>query len=97
MKLDARKGKYDGWTVYHVRRCVVLRGVLWVDSDARQWFQYEMPLRLVDGEPYGAIHDAGHIVIDPARRLVLIDPVDDEDDTEGALRALIVYSVERSR
>lgn len=97
MKLDARNGKYDGWTVYHVRRCVVLRGVVWVNDDARQWFQYEMPLRLVDGEPYGAIHDAERIVIDPARRLVLIDPVEDEDDTDRRFRALIVYPMEIHR
>ena len=79
MRLDARRGDND-WTVSHATRCEVLQGVVWVDDCTMQWFQYEMPLRAVGDEVVGELHDAERIVIDAARRLVVIDPVADEDD-----------------
>ena len=82
MRLDARRGHYDGWTVYHATRCEVLDHVVWVDDCTMQWCQYEVPYRVVGDEVASRVYDAERIVIIPARRLVLIDPVADADDNE---------------
>lgn len=81
MRLDARRGDND-WTVYHATRCEVLQGVVWVDDCTMQWCQHEFPLRVVGDDVASRVYDAERIVIDGGRRLVLIDPVADEDDNE---------------
>lgn len=82
MRLDARRGNCGVWTTYHATRCEVLDHVVWVDDCTMQWCQYEVPLRVVGDDAAVRVHDADRIVIDPSRRLVLIDPVSDEDDNE---------------
>lgn len=81
MRIDARHGHF-GWRVYHAARCEVLRGVVWVDDDSRQWFQYDWPLRVVGGEVSGVVYDAERIVIHQSSRLVVINPVPDECDLD---------------
>ena len=87
MRIDARRGDYVGWIVWHVPRCQVLRHVVWVDDSTHQWAQY-----LVDQfgrltpqfgpngpEPVRKVFQAKRIKIMVDRRLVLIDPIDDPD------------------
>lgn len=60
-------------TVFHVPRCCVLTRVVWIDTETAEYAEY--------GKPY---HD--HIIFKvkkiellPARGLILIDPIPDED------------------
>lgn len=81
MRLDSRKGDTN-WRVYHARRCVVLRNVVWVDDETCQWCQYDDPPRVVGLDVASTVHQADRIVIDPSRRLIVIDPVEDAEDEQ---------------
>lgn len=87
MRIDARRGSYVGWVVWHVPRCQMLRHVVWVDDSTHQWGEYvfdHMGRPMADLRPYGLeprinVFQAKQIEIMADRRLVLIDPIDDPD------------------
>lgn len=91
MRIDARRGSYVGWIVWHVPRCQMLRHVVWADDGTHQWGEYafdRMGPHMANLGPYGLeqminVFQAKQIKIMVDRRLVLIDPIDDpgaEDD-----------------
>lgn len=87
MRLDARNGDGIGWLVWHVERCEILRRVVWVDDETMAYFQLRFPLQLVSGELAGDVHRARLIVIYPAAKLVMINPIDlTEFDVEKAMQ-----------
>lgn len=76
MRLDAREGD-GGYYVFHVPTCRPVPDVLWVDDETRQYFV--VAAYLMASDVYvGEVETAERIIIDQQRKLVLIDPVDDE-------------------
>lgn len=74
MRLDSNKGD-KGYTTYHAERCQVLRHVVWVDDEQREWCQRVQPFRFEKGVLRSQVHAARCILILPAKRLVIINPV----------------------
>jgi len=60
------------WDVWHCRRCVEPRDILWIDSESCRWAQFQHAE--YDGVEL-VVHQADRIHIFDQRRLVLIDPV----------------------
>jgi hypothetical protein len=94
MRLDARAGD-TGWDVWHVPTCRQVRYCVWVDDDAAQygaWESVEQMQRAIfvpsmlfgifgslSDQPEPPTHQAKRITIHADRRLVLIDPIEDEE------------------
>lgn len=75
MRLDAHKGD-TGWYVFHVPTARVVPFVVWVDDETCEYCTVE-PL----GPSFSfsfRVNKAKRIAIYVARKLVLIDPVDDD-------------------
>jgi hypothetical protein len=51
----------------------MLRNVLWVDSDAKQWSDVESPMAMFFGVEKEAVHQARRIVVDQAGWRVDVD------------------------
>lgn len=84
MRLDARIQAVSGWWVYDAEACVVLRDVVWVDDEDNQYAVLANDLRPLPGDTYWPtrIHRARKIAIYPARKLVIINPIEDADDAQ---------------
>lgn len=94
MRLDARRGDI-GWHVWHVPRCELVRYCVWVDDATAQYGAWESSRAHIDAliavcgirlagdkrrpSPEPPTHQARRITIHAERRLVLIDPIEDED------------------
>ncbi len=76
------------WVVFHVPTCERLKGVLWVDDVAAQWAELVLSPSISGWTEH--VHQAQKITIIPASYLVLIDPVDDCEDTTKDLKHEIV-------
>lgn len=77
MRLDARDGD-GGYWVFHVPTCKPIRDVLWVDDVSLEYFVVHGYM-VMSNVYYGENHKAEKsIVIDKRRKIVLIDPVDDD-------------------
>lgn len=85
MRLDANKGNYNLWCVYHAEKCCVLRKVMWVDDETAQWCE---GLAVVNGTLMTRVKQAKKIAIIVERRLVVINPVDDARDETIAVKKL---------
>ena len=81
MRLDARKGDLN-WTVYHAEECRVLKQVVWIDDETAQWWEHLEPVRVEGHEIPGRLCRARKILILPEHRLVIINPLEDELQTE---------------
>lgn len=81
MRLDARKGD-TGWNVFDCRRCCEVTYCVWVDDAAAEYGAWKSADEhrtglLRGGEP--PVFKADRIAIITTSRLVLIDPIDDEE------------------
>ena len=86
MRLDARNGDRF-WDVWHVRECRKIEMCVFVDDQTCTWGEYPGRFEMMTHAAiYGDLpvieHQAKSIRIIPARRLVLIDPIDDCDGAE---------------
>lgn len=74
MRLDARDGD-TGWTVWHVEECRSVPDVLWVDDETARF------CTIIIAFPHflEQIHQAKKILIYTSRKLVLINPIADEE------------------
>lgn len=76
MRLQYSKYKPFGfphnWTVYHVRWMLEMPWVVLVDTDTKEWEH------LTDSYTV-CRHIATKITVDTGKRLVLIDPIDDDE------------------
>lgn len=79
MRLDANKGDTD-WNVWHAEELRELRFVLWIDDEAKQWAQAAQPLRPEGDSLAVNVFSAKRISILPARRLVIVNPIEDDED-----------------
>jgi hypothetical protein len=81
MRIDAREPGFTGrWLVWHAEQCRELRYVAWVDDGSMCYGQYVHPFVLSGGAPVVETRQAKRIVIIPASRVVVINPVDDADE-----------------
>lgn len=87
MRLDARKGDLNWW-VYHAEECRMLKSVVWIDDETNEWFEYCMPLRAVGNEVDGRLQKARKIAIYADRKLVIINPVEDENGKEITINVM---------
>lgn len=83
MRLDARNGPPDsGYHVYHAEEMRLLSLVVWADSDSAQYGQYKHtslgPVTAVYDEI--VTHQAKRIDIVASARLVVINPIADDND-----------------
>jgi hypothetical protein len=94
MRLDARKHNTGTWQVWHVPTCRLLDRVVFVDDATAVWGEYPASeilraLFLSGVTPDGGMpiveHQANKIRILPSRRLVLIDPIEDDDEEPEAI------------
>lgn len=86
MRLDARTGDTN-WTIFHVPHCKQLKWVVWVDDERLQWGEYPSREQMMShariyGELPIEVHQAERIAIVPSKRLVLINPIDDDEDED---------------
>jgi hypothetical protein len=80
MRLDGRNGDHP-WYVWDCRRACEVKNVVWVDDATAQYAVYVMPFVVVCGEVLFEERQAERISIITTSRLILIDPVaDDESD-----------------
>lgn len=88
MRLDARKGD-GGWHVWHVPRARRMKHVIWVDDGLAQWGGWEAAppswLLLQTGLNGPPVHQMKRIRIMPAARVVLLDPLDDDDEVVSSV------------
>lgn len=91
MRIDARDAPHHDWYVWNVPRCREERMVLWVDDETNQYAQYQNR-----GAPFWHIVtiQARRIAIYVSRKLVLIDPV--EDDPAIGLPEIVQKEVEKT-
>jgi hypothetical protein len=81
MKLDAFQGD-GGWSVWDCRRSCEVEGVVWVDDCAAQYAYWEAGKHVnVGGVILGnpEVRQCDRIAIITTSRLVLVDPIDDEE------------------
>jgi hypothetical protein len=78
MRLDARKGDL-GWLVWDSRRCERVRHCAWVDDQTSEYGIYAMPRKFIDGRLFVNEYRAERIAIISTSRLILIDPIADEE------------------
>lgn len=83
MRLDARKGDF-GWTVWHCERCEVMHGVAWCDDETNELGIYREPMPPVMIE----VVRVRKILIVPARRMVLVNPLEGVDELEAPADAI---------
>lgn len=81
MRLDARKGDYP-YNVYHAERCEMLKTVVWVDDETHQWGEHARNaaghIVIVANDALMVTHQEKKIVIYLDRRLIIINPVADD-------------------
>jgi hypothetical protein len=78
MRLDARKGDHF-WRVWHVEECCVVKLCVWVDDETHRYGVRHSPITIIDRrELLIDEFQARKIVIYGSRRLVLINPADDD-------------------
>jgi hypothetical protein len=85
MRLDAREGDTD-WKVYHAERCEMLREVVWVDDEIRQWAEVALPVQVDPATGDSVLlraFEAKKIEIIPLMRLVVINPIEDVNDASA--------------
>lgn len=92
MKLDARRGDI-GWYVWHVKECRKVERCVFVDDEAATWGEYPGRFQMMvhaalHGELPVVEHQATAIRIIFAKRLVLIDPIEDGDEGTDSTEAL---------
>ena len=78
MRLDARNGDND-WEVHHAEYCCMLNYVTWVDDVTCQYAQI-VGIDILAGCFLFHITQAKKIAIYPAKKLIVINPVEDSDD-----------------
>jgi hypothetical protein len=84
MRIDARNGDTH-WDVFHVPTCKQVKYCVWVDDQTAQygaWQDLDQVRAaymggLADGGP--PVHQASRILIVPDTRVVLIDPIEDDE------------------
>lgn len=97
MRLDARANtEYHYWQVYHATRCAVLRNVIWIDTESRQWCEDVSEPGRGEDEAL-VVRQAKHIFIIPGKQFIIIDPLDTREhniDIEAArlVRGLAAYT-----
>lgn len=81
MRLDARRG--DGpYSVWHAEEMRYLKHVVWLDDDLHAWGEYVWPpVREGDHLMVRAML-AKRILIMPDRRLIVINPLEDDEFVE---------------
>ena len=77
MRLDARKGD-TGWFVYDAEACRKIEYAVWFDDETAQYGVYDGLFFALVGEP--TTIQAKRIVIYPDRKLVIVNPVEDDED-----------------
>lgn len=72
--------KFD--LVYHAPTCKALRDVVWVDDSTHRWASIARTtngILISDGEIAVNEHQAKKILVMVDKRLIIIDPVDDQE------------------
>lgn len=79
MRIEAGRGVH-GWTVFDVPHCCALKNVVWVDDEAHAYCVHRRDL-FVPGmtELPREVREVRRVLILPDHRLVLIDPIDDDE------------------
>jgi hypothetical protein len=81
MRIDARQAGFVGaWLVWHAEQCRELKHVVWVDDESACYGQYVHPFILPG--PMIETHQAKRIVINSSSRVVIINPVEDADESD---------------
>jgi len=87
MRLDARNGPPAvNYTVWHAEECRTLKMVQWVDDETAQYGQFTG--RVVCEEAEVATVQAHKIAIYPDRKLIIINPVEDNADVDQIADAI---------
>jgi hypothetical protein len=87
MRLDARKGDVD-WSVFDCERCEALRLVLWVDDESNRYCQAVIPMHVAGDEVATIEHQTRKILICPAVRMVLINPLENVEPADATIEAI---------
>lgn len=99
MRLDARKGD-TGWNLWDVERCIVPKGVVWVDDETAQWGAHDKDSEgafsylVLYGEWSLITHQEKRIAIYPDRKLILFNPVADNESQSIAEYFRVPVTVE---
>ena len=83
MRIDARVAGFDGgWRVWDVPACRPIETMVWCDDDFAQWGEYVQPYLLsADGTTVVTqTHQVERIHILPHKKLVLVNPVNEQFD-----------------
>jgi hypothetical protein len=78
MRLDARNGD-KGWSIWDCRRACAIKGCVWVDDSLSEYGVYAQPYKMVGGRLFINEFRADRIAIISESRLILIDPVSEEE------------------
>lgn len=94
MRLDSRRGD-TGWHAFDMATCSVPHGMVWVDDEIAAWGQYDtarsvLLLCAITGIDVPIVeHAERRIVIYPERKFILLNPIEDDDDSSvGAVDAI---------
>lgn len=91
MRLDGRKGD-RGWYAWHCERCVQLQRTQWIDDETNEWAEVVYPYVIIDRSyVLTTLHKAKRIIIIPSRRLVLVNPHDDDVESECESNGLYAW------
>ncbi len=75
--------------VFHVPTSKFLHYAHWVDDELSIWRESDLPIRYVGNEIAGTTHFAKRIELLIESRLILIDPIEDTDQSELEVKILI--------
>lgn len=73
------------WCIWHAEWCKVLKLVIWVDDETRQWAQFDTPPGYVGDRFASTVHQAKKIIIDVDRLMVTINPIEEVDAIDLAV------------
>lgn len=102
MRLDARYGDHD-WQIYDAERCALVdTPVVWVDDDSATWGSPDDSVfgrieRVLTGRTATITHHEKRIRILPASRMVLFNPLPDDDVRDSEELPVLRDVVERKR
>lgn len=68
------------WVIWHIPSCKQLKGIMWVDDDTHQYAQ--ITGKVVGHRLETVTYQAKKIEIQAEKALVLIDPIEDADDSQ---------------
>lgn len=82
IRLEA--GKLGGvhWHVWHAEECREVKQVVWVDDVTREYCCYVQPFLIVNDVVQREVIRAKRILIVTSARLVIINPIEEQDDED---------------